>query len=88
VVNQLTIRGFDDELRARLEALARERGISLNKAALLLMQRGAGLEVEGRAANVIGDALDDFIGSWIREDENEILRSIEVLEQVDRELWR
>ena len=87
-MNQLTIRGFDDELRARLEALARERGLSLNKAALLLMQRGAGLEVEGRAANVIGDALDDFIGSWTREDENEILRSIEVLEEVDRELWR
>ncbi len=87
-MTQLTIRGFDEQLHARLEALARERHISLNKAALLLMRRGAGLDVEGRPQNVVGDGLDAFIGSWTREDETRFLESIETLGQIDEQLWR
>lgn len=87
-MTQLTIRGFDEQLHARLEALARERHISLNKAALLLMRRGAGLDAEGRQQNVVGDGLDAFIGSWTREDETRFLESVETLEQIDEQLWR
>ena len=56
-MRQLTIRGFDDRLERALCALARERGISLNRAALLLMRQGAGLGSEGGAANLIGAGL-------------------------------
>jgi hypothetical protein len=52
------------------------------------MRRGAGLDVEGRPQNVVGDGLDAFIGSWTREDETRFLESIETLEQIDEQLWR
>ena len=87
-MNQLTIRGFDEELRERLEKLAHERGISLNKAALLLLRRGAGLGSPGRSPNVVGDALDEFVGSWTLEEEQRFLESIDLLEQVDESLWQ
>ena len=87
-MNQLTIRGFGDDLRHAIEALAREQGISLNRAAVLLIRRGAGLADERVHANVVGDSLDEFIGSWTAEDEAEFLGSIEAMEQIDDELWR
>lgn len=87
-MNQLTIRGFGDDLRREIEALARERGISLNRAAVLLIRRGAGLDDDEARANVIGDSLDEFIGSWTVEDEAAFLGSIEAMEQIDDELWR
>ena len=87
-MNQLTIRGFGDDLQHAIEALARERGISLNKAAVLLIRRGAGLADERVHAIVVGDSLDEFIGSWTTEDEADFLRSIEGVEQIDHELWQ
>ena len=42
-MNQITVRGFDDELSACLRRLAKREGLSLNQAALRLLRRGAGL---------------------------------------------
>ncbi len=87
-MEQLTLRGFGEDLSERLVRLAEERGISLNKAALLLMRRGAGLSGRAGGASTVGESLDDFIGSWALSDEKELLDSIDVLEQVDESLWK
>ncbi len=87
-MNQLTIRGFGEDLRHEIEALARKRGISLNRAAVLLIRRGAGLDDDRAHLKVIGDSLDEFIGSWTAGDEAKFLGTIEAMEQIDDELWR
>ena len=90
-MKQLTVRGFDPELEHRLLELARDRSISLNRAALLLMHRGAGLAPrsdQATSAGTVGSALDRFIGVWSEEDEQEFLRSLESVEGVDPELWK
>ena len=86
-MHQLTIRGYDDELQHELEAVARHRGISLNKAALLLIRRGAGIDDDGLGGNAIGNALDAFIGSWTAEEEAEFLASLAMMNQIDPGLW-
>lgn len=87
-MKQLTLRGFDDELARRLESIASGRSISLNRAALLLMRRGAGLAPAAESRpQAIGSALDKFVGVWSEEEEREFLRSIEKVDQVDPELW-
>lgn len=43
-MNQLTLRGIDDELHERLLHLAEKEGISLNQAALKLLRMAAELE--------------------------------------------
>ena len=87
-MNQLTIRGFDPELERSLRRLAGERDLSLNRAALLLMRRGAGLGSPSRGANVVGSALDKFVGAWSQEQEAELLAAVGDLEQIDPDLWR
>lgn len=87
-MKQLTLRGFDPALERQLRELASELQISLNRAALLLMRRGAGLAGPRRPAREVGGALDSFIGVWSGEQEAELLEAIEPFEQIDSELWR
>jgi hypothetical protein len=86
-MKQLTIRGFDEQLEKRLRKLAKDQQISLNRAALALMRRGAGLTENREPVNTVGTSLDGFIGIWSAEDEAELLQAIEPLEQIDPELW-
>jgi len=74
-MTQLTIRGFDEKLANRLREVAKREGLSLNKAAVRLMSRGAGLEPRPVAPESIGDALDGFMGSWSAADEKELLEA-------------
>jgi prevent-host-death family protein len=37
---------------------------------------------------VIGHALDRFIGTWSAEQEAEVLKAVEVFEQVDGSFWQ
>jgi hypothetical protein len=87
-VDQLSLRGFDKELERKLRDVARRERVSFNKAALLLMRRGAGL-TEGAAPQTgVGNALDRFIGRWSEADEKRVLESIAACEAVDEALWK
>jgi hypothetical protein len=87
-MNQLTIRGFSDELRERIARLAADRDISLNKAALVLLMEGAGIGKSRESSRRIGTALDHLIGTWSGEEERDFLASVEGCEAIDEELWR
>ena len=86
-MKQLTIRGFDKELTSQLKRLARREGLSLNKAALLLLRRGAGLGAAQNQSDIVGDSLDQIIGTWSEEEEKDFLKTVQVFEQIDESLW-
>ncbi len=87
-MKQLSLRGFDPELEKCIREVAKKEGISLNRATLRILRRGAGLEDSGGAAATIGYSLDHLIGKWSSEQEEEFLRNIEPLEQIDRSFWK
>lgn len=87
-MRQLSLRGFGKELEKRIRDLAQKEKISLNKAALKLMRRGAGTAESSEGAANVGDALDSFIGRWTEQDERRLLDSIAPCEAVDPALWR
>ena len=88
-MNQLTIRGYSEELEKALRTTAKNRGISLNKAALYLMRQGAGLRSSEDVPNVIGDALDAYFGSLDREEADIIEITTRDLDRVhDEEFWK
>jgi len=87
-MQQLSLRGFDKELEQRIRQLARQERISLNKAALKLMRRGAGITDSADDSATVGSALDSFIGRWTEKDERDLLDSIAACEAVDPDLWR
>ena len=88
IVKQLTLRGFDDELRRQLERLAQREGISLNKAVLRLLRKGAGLSEAGGQDDVVGDSLDHLIGTWTDDQEQALLAAIASFDQLDAEMWK
>ena len=86
-LDQLTIRGLDPQLQIKIRELARRERISLNKAALRLLERGAGIEKRGDSDR-IGHSLDHLIGTWSQRDADAFLESIQTCEQIDPDLWK
>lgn len=76
-MNQLTIRGFDDELRKSIWGLAEREGISLNRAAVKILKRGAGLMDGGEGRGKVGNSLDHLFGRWSKEEADEFDAIIE-----------
>ena len=87
-MNQLTVRGFDDELSEHIRGLAKRDGISLNQAALKLLRKGAGLADPLRRADTVGASLDHLIGTWTSQEATEIDEVLEELEVIDKVAWR
>lgn len=87
MTRQLTIR-YDEELVREIESLARREGISRNQAVGRLLRKGAGLDEPGEEREVVGDALDWFIGSWSEERAREFEEAIADFEAVDEDLWK
>lgn len=87
-MKQLTIRGFDKELSRRIRELARRKNLSLNKAALELMRRGAGLLEGATRPDVVGDSLDDFVGTWSEAEERGFLEAISPFESIEETFWQ
>ena len=85
---QLTIRGFDEELERRVRQLASREGISLNRAVLRLLRRGAGLGESNDKPEIVGDSLDHLIGTWTAEEAAEMDRVLEDFSRIDEEMWR
>ena len=87
-MNQITVRGFDDELSASLRRLAKREGLSLNQAALRLLRRGAGLAEGADRADTVGASFDQLIGSWTQADADEMEAALEEFETIDEAAWR
>ena len=81
-MKQLTVRGFGDELAKTIRRLANRDGSSLNRAAVKLMRRGAGLE-DGQGPDTVGSSLDDLIGTWSDAEADEMERALRHFETID-----
>lgn len=88
-MNQLTIRGFDDDLKERIRSLAEREGISLNRAAVKLLKRGVGLMDGGEGMGRVGNSLDHLFGKWSKEEADEFNAIIEEeCERIDESIWQ
>ena len=87
-MNQLTVRGFDDELAERIQRLAKRDGTSLNQAALKLLRKGAGLADPGQGADTVGSSLNHLIGKWSADEAAELEAALEEFEVIDEGAWR
>ncbi len=85
---QITLRGISRELSEALTRLAKSEGVSLNKAALKLLCRGAGLVKEPPSKTVIGSDLDHLFGVWKPAEAETFLASIKSCEQIDEAFWK
>ena len=87
-MTQLTIRFRDRELERLVRSEAQRRDTSLNKAALALMRKGAGMSGPGAQPVTIGNALDRFFGSWSAEEERTVLEAVAELDRTEDPFWQ
>ena len=88
-MKQLTLRGFGPDLEHALRVTARRLGSSLNKAALHLMRRGAGLRDPGEDPERIGPSIDKYAGTWSEDEARELVTLVAELDAVpDEGFWR
>ena len=87
-MKQLTVRGFDDELAEIIRQVAKRDRTSLNKAALKLLRKGAGLSEDGGRTDTVGSTLDHLIGSWSREEASEFDAALKDFGTIDESILR
>ena len=87
-MNQLTVRGFEPRLEREVKRLAKEKGVSLNQAALELMRRGSGLAAPRGMPPRIGNAIDRFVGTLTRRDAAALEEAVKQFEVIDPAMWR
>ena len=85
MTHQLTIR-YDEELDRKIRQLARREGISLNQAAVRLLRKGAGLDTQKAYDDVVGESLDDLIGTWSSAEADRMREAQRAFEAIDEEL--
>ena len=85
---QVTLRGIDPEIAQTIERIAREEGISLNKAALGLLAKGADLPRKAGDRGCIGHDLDHLFGTWSEAQARAFLQAVRSCEQVDEGFWQ
>ena len=85
---QMTLRGFDAELEHRIRKLAREEGVSINRAALRLLRKGAGLGERADRQDVVGASLDHLIGTWTDAEARALAKATADFETIDPALWK
>jgi hypothetical protein len=83
-LQQLTLRGFDEELEKAIRRLAADERMSLNRAAMMLLRKGAGL---GQLSK-IGHSLDKYFGTWTEEEFREFQESQKFFDVIDEDLWK
>ena len=83
-MSQITLRGLEPELEAAVRRLAAQEGISLNKAALRLIRKGAGLS-PNRQSRGINNGLDDWIGCMSTEDADAISEAVAEMDRLSIE---
>lgn len=87
-MDQLTVRGFGDDLGSALRRLAARERISMNQAVLRLLRRGAGLADGTEPAERVGSSLDHLIGSWTHEEADELDAALNAFKTIDADAWK
>lgn len=86
-MQQLTVRGFEDELSEAIRRFAQREGVSLNQAALRLLREGAGLTTTAGADDTVGSSLDYLIGSWTPGEADEFDAALADFAVIDEAVW-
>ncbi len=83
----VTLRKLPPELSKVVLRRARERGTSINKAVISLLEEAAGIRRKGQGSAPYHD-LDALSGSWTKEEAATFEEVLRKERRVDPELWQ
>jgi plasmid stability protein len=87
-MKQITIRSIPDEVKKTVQKEAAQKGVSLNKAIISLLEQAVGTKTPMRKKRVLYNDLDHLAGLWSREEAAEFDKNLNAQRKVDPELWK
>jgi plasmid stability protein len=87
-MKQITIRSIPDAVKKTVQKEAAQKGVSLNKAVISLLERAVGTKAPEKKSRVFHDDLDHLAGLWSREEAAEFDKNLKTQRKVDAELWK
>ena len=85
-MNQITLRGIDNEVEKKIRRMARKKGTSINKVILDLIHQSAGAKHCG--GKPLGESLRKLAGTWTKKQATDFMDSIRSCEQIDEAMWK
>jgi hypothetical protein len=86
-VKIVTLRKLPPEVSRVVQRRARERGTSINKAVISLLEEAAGIRRKGLGSTLYHD-LDTLAGSWTKEEAARFEEVLRKQRRIDPELWQ
>ena len=87
-MKQLTIRGIPDELERAIRKEASQKGVSLNKAALAVLEQAGGVSRRGKRKAHLYHDLDHLCGVWNKKQADEMERHVALHREIEEALWK
>ena len=87
-MKQITIRSIPDEVKKTVQKEAAQKGVSLNKAIISLLERAVGGKQPEKRKRVLYHDLDHLAGTWSREEAKEFRKTMRMFEKIDEDLWK
>ena len=87
VLKNMTLRGLDPQLAAKLREVAEQEGKSVNQTVLDALRKQFGLDRSRRFTEVHRD-LDHLFGRWDEDEFARIQQKIDSERRIDPELWQ
>jgi len=87
-MKQITIRSIPEDVRKTVQKEAEQKGMSLNKAIISILERTVGTKVSEKKKRVVYHDLDHLAGLWSREEAASFDKILKAQRKVDSELWK
>jgi hypothetical protein len=87
-MKQITIRSIPDEVKKTVQKEAAQKGVSLNKAIISLLERAVGTKAPEKKKRILYHDLDHLAGLWSREEAASFDKDLKAQRKVDAELWK
>ena len=82
----ITLRNIPPAVQKAIQAKAREKRISANRAVLELLKERVGFLEETRKA--VHTDLDDLAGSWNAVETRSFSKTLDAMRNIDKDIWR
>jgi len=83
----LTLRNIPPNVAQRLKTRAEEKGVSLNKAAISLLEETCGGTPDAGRKKRYTD-LDHLFGTWSKERARAVYKNLMAMRKIDTEVWK
>jgi len=87
-LKQITLRGIPEEIGKAIKKEAEEKGMSLNKVLISLLEKGTGTTGKEKKKKVSYHDLDHLFGIWTKGEAKSFEKILEFQRSIDEDLWK